>query len=406
MKFCLLAVWVGVAQAAWISVGPDGGYVQAFGVDPQAHEHLYAACYDYPENSRLFRSTDAGASWALLGTIPYPSVTALAVDPFDARFIYVAARGSGLYRSDDGGASWRMYSLPGQANAFDWSTGVAGRIVAGGYYLSGGSYRAALFVSTDRGATWSVSMPRPDTVFYAYACAADPSRPGTVYLGSSSGYLHLTTNGGSTWTLVNSGLPSTATTMSLAVNSDGSAVLAGTSAGIYRSTNQGASWTLGTGSPGSVTSVTFSPADARYAWTLGRTDSMRVMVSTDAGSRWTVPVPGFVTLKTATLVPDPATPTCAYLGTQTGVFRSTDMGAIWNPAHTGLRIAKISTIAAGPWNSERAYLEVSENGVFKTLNRGSNWTRCNDFLSCGNICGIGVLTESGGDVLYALEGSG
>ncbi|MBM3323490.1 hypothetical protein FJY69_08450, partial [candidate division WOR-3 bacterium] len=160
-KLVLLAVWVCAAQAAWISVGPDGGYVQSFAVDPQAHENLYAACYDYPENSRLFRSTDAGATWTLLGRIPYSSITALAIDPFDARFIYASARGSGLYRSDDGGASWDLCALPGYANAFDWNTGVAGQVIAGGYYPSGGSNRAALYVSTDRGSTWSVSVPRP-----------------------------------------------------------------------------------------------------------------------------------------------------------------------------------------------------------------------------------------------------
>ncbi len=405
-KQLLLAVWVGAAQAAWVSIGPDGGYVQAFAIDPQAHDNLYAACYDYPENSRLFRSTDGGATWSLLGRIPYPSITALAVDPFDARFIYAAARGTGLYRSDNGGVSWQMYSLPGYANAFDWNTGVAGQVIAAGYCLYGGSYRAALYLSTDRGATWTVSMPRPDTVFYAYACAADPARAGTFYLGSNSSYLYRTTNRGSTWNLVNSGLPSAATIVSLAVNSDGSTVLAGTSAGIFRSTDQGASWSLGSGSPSSVMNMAFCRALARHAWALGRVDSMRVYVTTDAGVSWSAPVPGFVTLKTATLVPDPESPACAYVGTQTGVFRSTDMGANWNPAHTGLRIARISTITAGPWDSERAYLEVSENGVFKTTNRGTSWTRCNDFLSCGNICGIGVLTEPGGDVLYALEGSG
>jgi photosystem II stability/assembly factor-like uncharacterized protein len=402
----LIAAAAGAASAAWVSLGPDGGYVQAFGIDPQAPARLYAACYDYPEDSRVFGSTDAGASWSMLGRIPYSSVTSLTIDPFDPDVIYAAGRGSGLYRSDDGGANWVLCNLPGYGQSFDWDASVAGRVYSGGYYLNGSSYCAALFISTDWGSSWSVSMPRPDTVFYAYACGADPSRSGTVYLGSNYGYIHRTTDAGASWTQTNAGIPSTASVQALTVNSDGSVVLAATSAGIFRSTDQGASWTLGAGSPASVMSARFSPGDARHAWTLGRADSMRVYVTTDAGATWVRPVPGFVTSKTASLVPHPEVPTSAFLGTQTGIFRSTDQGANWHTAHTGLRIAKISTITAGPWDSDRAYLEMSENGVFKTQDRGTNWTRCNDFLSCGNICGIGVAPEPGGDALYALEGSG
>ncbi len=190
------------------------------------------------------------------------------------------------------------------------------------------------------------------------------------------------------------------------MNRGGCVVIAGTSAGIYWSTDAGATWSLGNGSPTSVVSVKFSTSDAQHAWTLGRSDSMRVYLTSDAGVTWTRSEPGFVTLKTVNLVPDPETPTAAYLGAQTGIFRLTDMGSKWSTVHSGWHIAKISTITAGPPGSDRAYLEMAENGVFKTLDRGMNWTRCNDFLSCGNICAIGVLFESGGDALYTLEGSG
>jgi photosystem II stability/assembly factor-like uncharacterized protein len=171
---------------------------------------LYAVCYDCPENSRVYRSTDAGSTWEFLGRILCYSVTSLAIDPFDPDVIYAAARGSGLYRSDDGVARWNLYSLPCYGQAFDWDVTIEGRVYSGGYHLYSGSYHAALFVSTDRDSTWSASMPRPDTTFRGCACAADPSRPGTVYLGSDAGYIHRTTDAGVTWTLANQGIPSTA----------------------------------------------------------------------------------------------------------------------------------------------------------------------------------------------------
>jgi len=400
-----LFLGLSVAAAAWVSVGPDGGYVQALAIDPARPQTLFAAIYDYPENARLFRTDNAGASWTLVSRIPYSTITMLQFDPHDSMYLYAGARTNTLYRSTDRGRNWTQLSMPGYASAFDPDPLVPGRLFAGGYYYYNSAYRSALYVSTNRGTSWTISMPRPDTVLYSYACAADPTATGHVYLASTYGYVHLTTDAGATWTLANSGLPSNSYAQSLTVSSAGVA-LAATGTGIYRTTNSGANWTLTTNSPGSASFVQYCRSDAGRAWSLGRSDSIRVFVSTDAGSSWRQPIPGYSTGKAATLVPDPGTGTVAYVSGPMGIVRSTDMGANWQTAHTGLRIAKISTIAAGPWNSERVYLEVAENGVYKSANRGLDWTRCNDFLSCGNICGIGVQPGTDGDVLYALEGSG
>ncbi|MBM3315972.1 hypothetical protein FJY71_09110 [candidate division WOR-3 bacterium] len=402
----VLCLGLAVAGAEWVSIGPDGGYVQALAVDPARPQTLFAASYDYPDSARLFRSDAAGNGWEFVGVIPYTSVSALRADPRDSMFLYAPARGDLLFRTSDRGRTWRQLTLPGYASTVEPDPHSALRLYAGGYYYYNGAYRAALYVSSDRGLTWAVSMPRPDTVFYAYACAADPTAAGRVYLGSNSGYLHVTTDAGMTWQPANAGIPSNASLQGLSVNRDGSAVLAATSAGIYRSTDDGTSWSLSGGGVASAMSAEFSPGDASRAWALGRADSMRVFASTDGGANWERPVPGYVTSKVAGLVPDPGAGTSAYLSTQTGIYRSTNMGADWQAAHTGLRIAKISTITAGPWWTGRAYLEVSENGVFKTTDRGTNWVRCADFLSCGNICGIGVDFGTDVDVLYALEGSG
>jgi len=404
--FLVLNLCAAAAMAEWVPVGPDGGYIQAFAVNPQQANELFAVSYDYPDNARLFSSTDAGASWTLTGRLPYYSIGWLAVDPFDADRLYANARSNAIYCSDDGGANWTSHSLPGYAQAIEPDPQAEGKLYGGGYYYYNSNYRAALYVSTDYGSSWSVAMPQPESVNYCYSCAADPVHSGTVYIGASRGFIYRTTDSGASWTLANSGIPATASVQGLTVNADGSAVLASTSSGIFRSTDSGGTWTLTTGSPTSATLVRFSPGDKERAWTLGRVDSIRVHVSTDGGATWIRPTPGYTTAKTASLVPDPVTGSQAYLNTQTGIFRSTDMGGNWNEAHTGLRLARISTISTGPENSGRVYLEVSENGVYKSSDRGTNWTRTNDFLSCGNICGIGVVFDTYTDILYALEGSG
>ncbi|MBN2536899.1 hypothetical protein JXB37_01335, partial [candidate division WOR-3 bacterium] len=203
-------------------------------------------------------------------------------------------------------------------------------------------------------------------------------------------------------------LPANTGVMGLSVSgADNRVVLAATSYGMYRTTDAGGTWTaVGGGLMSGVQGVAFSPADPANAWTVGRSDSIRVFVSTDTGRTWTSPVPGYVTNKTAYLVPDPGDGATAWVSAMTGVFRSTDLGANWHEAHAGLCIGRVPCISASPEDPRRLYLEADDNGVFRSETGGDSWARCSDFLECGNICAIGVASATDRDVLYALEGSG
>jgi photosystem II stability/assembly factor-like uncharacterized protein len=394
-----------MALAAWQSVGPDGGNIQALAIDPVQPERLYAVPYEYPANCRVFRSLDHGESWTVAGTIPYQSVTALAADPHNSNLLYALARGTVLYRSTDCGQNWTQAALPGYANALTPDRAVAGRVYLAGYYNYSGAYRAAAYVSTDYGLNWNVSMPAPDTTSYAYAVAADPQVAGTVYLGAYSTQLYKSTDAGASWTRSSSGIPANSTTQALSVNPGNSlVVLAAQTDGVYRSIDAGANWNR-VGDMTGAMSVAFG-ADGATACALGRSDSIRVWVSSDSGATWFLPRPGYTTSKAAQLQPDPAEPQTAWLNSPTGIYRSTDLGANWGFAHSGLRISKIGCISASPADMNRLYIEVMDNGVFKTATAGDSWTRCNDFLSCGSICGIGVAVNAGRDILYAFEGSG
>jgi photosystem II stability/assembly factor-like uncharacterized protein len=396
---CLSAV-----RGAWISIGPDGDYVQALAIDPRQPDTVYAALYGSPANSRLFRSTEAGAGWGLAGLLPYPQVRCVTVDPFIGSVLYARLE-SVLCRSTDAGATWAEFNAPGFMLGFVPDPRVEGRLYAHGETQHGGYYVAALFVSTNRGETWSVSMPNPDTPYVAYECAADPSRAGRVYIGGTEGHLQVTTDAGATWMPANSGIPRNAAVSGLSVSRDGSAVIAATNWGVYHSTDNGATWALAGGLAAPIITVRFSPADANRAWALGWGDSMRVFVSTDKGATWQRPTPGYATTNKVVLFPDPGTGATAWLSTPGGIYRSTDMGSTWHTAHAGLRTSSITTIAAVP-RSERMYVGALRAGVFKTSDLGASWARCNDFLSCGSVCGIGVQPDRYSDILYALEGAG
>ncbi|MFO7675324.1 MAG: hypothetical protein R6X12_03290 [bacterium] len=402
----ILALAAASAPAAWQSIGPDGGYIMAMAINPRDARQVYATPYDYPDSARLFLSTDAGASWQDQGRVPDIYVTLLAADPLDNDRVYASGRGNVIHSSTDRGLSWTSSSLPGYGVSLAADPLTAGRVYVGGYYYHNGAYRAAAYVSTNHGASWSVSMPYPDTVSYTYSLAADPVDAGTVYLGANYAQLFKSTDGGANWQRASGGIPPGSSVQGISVSpADNRIVLAATTAGFYRTTDGGASWQAA-GAVSGTMSVAFSPADGSVAYGIGRTDSMRVCVTTDAGLTWNVPSPGYVTLKTASLHADPGTAATAWVNTQTGIYRSTDTGANWREAHTGLRITRISCISPSPGDGRRLYLEVHENGIFRTESAGDSWTRCNDFLSCGNVCGIGVAPGTGYDVLYALEGAG
>ena len=398
----------GALFAEWQSVGPDGGYIQGLAIAPTDPDLLFCASYEYPDSARLFASEDHGASWQLRGTVPDASVTYLAADPFAPGRLYAGGRTSVVFRSTDAGESWTAAALPGYGMAMAADPFVEGRLFVSGYYRDGGTYRAAAYVSSDTGRTWQVSMPQPDTAGYAYSVAADPVDSGTFYIGAYAGKAYRTTDAGASWELVNSGLPSNTGVMGISVcAADNRCLLAATSNGLYRTTNSGTNWSLvGGGLMNSAQSVAFSDFDPSVGWAIGRSDSIRVYVSDDTGATWSLPAPGYVTNKTARLTPDGASGSTAWVHTTSGIFRSTDLGDNWAEAHAGLRIAHVACISASPEDPDRLYLEAEGNAVFRSLNGGEDWERCTEFLSCGNICGIGVGSATDRDVLYALEGSG
>ena len=129
--------------------GLPGTDVHALASTPGLPTRLYAAVVDHG----LFRSDDAGQSWARTGQMP-ASVAALAVVPDgEADLLYAATAQEGVLASRDGGRSW--------ANASGFVNGaLPTRRVTGIVYdprsgdvaeSQGNRFRGALYVATDRG---------------------------------------------------------------------------------------------------------------------------------------------------------------------------------------------------------------------------------------------------------------
>lgn len=75
-----------------------------------------------------------------------------------------------------------------------------------------------------------------------YSFAINPRDPSIIYTGTEGGSIYKSSNGGTSWTSVSSGLPKSII-WTLAINpNDPSIIYAGTSFGIYKTTNGGSNW--------------------------------------------------------------------------------------------------------------------------------------------------------------------
>jgi len=133
----------------------------------------------------VFRSLDQGASWTALSSGPDARVLRLAFLPGDDTTL-LATTSAGLYKSVDGGRGFfRCYGGLPISEITGLTVHPNGRSVFASDFVRGG-----LFRSEDGGETWT-SLPtdglRPDRV---WSVVIDPDRPESLLAATASGGLH------------------------------------------------------------------------------------------------------------------------------------------------------------------------------------------------------------------------
>lgn len=281
--------------------------IGAIAVAPSDPNTIYAGTgesdirMDLSTGDGVYKSTDAGKTWANIGLRETRQISRIVVDPQNANIAYVAALGHaygpnpdrGVYKTEDGGAHWTkvldagpdvgaasltiaidnpniLFATMWNAHRPPWST-----------YAPLGGPGSGLYRSTDAGKTWAhltaSGLPDGDWGRSGVAVSRDGKR---VYLlvDAKKAGLYRSDDGGNTWTLENSDSRLTGRAWyfsDITIDPNHPDVLYIPNVALYRTDDGGKTITIVRGAPGGD--------DYHELW-VDPTDSSRMILGTDQGT--------------------------------------------------------------------------------------------------------------------------
>lgn len=349
----------------WRNIGPfrAGRTVDVSGV-PQQPGTYYMA----PTDGGIWKSTDYGRTWKpVFDGQDTGSIGALAVAPSDPNVIYAASGeglrrpdlsvGDGIYKSTDAGKTWAHLGLRDgqQINGLAVDPRDPNKVFAAVMgHPYGSNKQRGLYRSTDGGQTWSCVLCKNDGDTGAATVVIDPKNPDTIYadLWASrnppwrlldilqlydKGGVYKSTDGGTTWTQLHGGLPAKLGRVGLAVApSDDSRLYAWVNTdkdcGIYRSSDAGATWAKTNGEDricgrgDDFSGIAVDPANADVVYVANTT----FYRSTNAGKTFTgiKGAPGGDDYHSIWI--DPNNRNIIFLGVDQGATISVNYGQTWS----------------------------------------------------------------------------
>jgi photosystem II stability/assembly factor-like uncharacterized protein len=337
----------------------------------------------------VYRSLASGETWTrLTDGLPNPGPDigriAIAVSQSSPGVLYavycqdVVSQGwvwglYGIYRSGDGGNTWTLQA--NSPNLLGWSTTGSDTGGQGGYALifdvNPGNpdevYVGSVntWKSMDRGVTWQVISTAVHVDHHDFAFL--PGSSTTIFLCHDGG-LHKSTNNGTRWTDLSSGLgihqvyrlaisPQDPNQLILGAQDNGSSLL-----------SSGSNWRIVTGGDGAGCLINSSDNSILYSTSqfgrLYRSRNGGISFSEiffRNGAAWIAP-----------FAFDPFDPAALYAATDY-VYMSTNGGTAWDIISPRLSGEPLRVLAVAPSITGCIYTSDGSR-LFKTINTGNNWT--------------------------------
>ncbi|MGB9702195.1 MAG: VPS10 domain-containing protein, partial [Candidatus Kapaibacteriota bacterium] len=380
-------------------------------IDPTNSSILYAG-----GSFSIYKTTDAGASWSQV--FSSMSVKDMEFKPGNSSVIY--ASGSYIYRSTNGGTNWSQLTngLPSSAQRVALGVSPANSNYVYALMSNSSSGFLGLYRSTDGGDTWTTQATSPNLLgwessgsdsggqgWYDLCIAVDQSNINTIYTGGVN--IWKSTNGGVNWAINahwwGDGVPAVhADQHDLWFAPGTNRLYNGCDGGIYTTTNGGTNWNwLGSG----LVITQFYRIGASQTnsnvWIAGAQDNG---TKNYVNSTWQDVIGG----DGMECIVDNSTTDYQYGELYYGrILRSSDGG---NNFYDWVSPSSFSS-EAGSWVTPYVQhptnpqtLFIGYRNIYKTTDRGASWTKISSFSSNSTLNVLHVDPDNG-TYIYASHGN-
>lgn len=227
------------------------------------------------------------------------------------------------------------------------------------------------FKSVDGGSSWTLIH----SGIASGNVAVDPSRHTTIYQSLNFNQVLKSLDGGATWSSSSRGLPNAQVT-ALAVDPAQHTRVYVASDGVWRSLDGGFTWKAPRQPvpAGVARNVLALAVDRRPAGVVYAATGAGVFRSVDAGDTWKPSSRGLPAGQVTTLAIAPSNPQILWASAGKAVFRSTNGGATWRPA-SGLPAAagSVISLAVAPGDPATVWAGTFDHGLYRTADAGAHW---------------------------------
>jgi photosystem II stability/assembly factor-like uncharacterized protein len=253
----------------WINITPlNRGTISKTTLNSKGHIFFIS--------DKAYRSTDNGKSWEVINSQNYHSTT---ININSKGYIFVGALGQGLYRSTDEGKTWTLLntgsSISNATPFFPNDIAINSKDYL--FFTHNGGIRR----STDDGETWNDMISKLN--FYGSRHFFTTNKNDDYFVGTEEGGVLRSTDLGKTWIQINNGLTQLYI-KSISIKDNGYIFACSRDSGVFISTNNGENWVKKNNGlkDRRIVSSTVSKNGTVFVGTL----SKGVFYSTDSGENW------------------------------------------------------------------------------------------------------------------------
>jgi photosystem II stability/assembly factor-like uncharacterized protein len=341
-------------------------------VDPRDSRIIYTSGHRHKKPGGFFRSTDGGATWKASKELSKESIHSMTQSDKDPDVILVGTI-NGVWRSENSGEKWEKIkspTMPVNIGSLAIDPRNTDTMYAGTWWRP--------YKSTDAGKNWRLIKNGMIDDSDVFAITVNPRNPEHVIASACSG-IYESFTGGEKWAKIQ-GIPSQSrrTRDILQHPTIPGTVYAATTEGFWMTTNGGKAWALTTQRNLEINSIAVHKDEPNRVF-IG-TNNFGVMVSNDGGRNFVQTNENFTSRFTYSITPDIENSSRLYAATHntaTGggfLFTSADAGKTWRQARN-LDINRVTPFALkqDPTDPNLIYLGTNI-GMFRSTDRGESWT--------------------------------